>query len=306
MELDLMTRLVEEDHGVEFNGGRWARAVDHDSLVVDREKQKFYFNSAGISGTPLTYLLKVRGWNYKQSIEYLKQFKDFKDTIILEYRDGEETVVYPKLVEIFHENLMNVSKDYFYSRGINDESISRFQLGYDDGWYVIPFFVNGVFKDFQKRRDYPNKRIFSYYKGVGPLLFNSDILRITNKIFITEAPTSAIVLNQNGIPTVGFNCGADAFRQEWFINFINQKEIFILYDNDSAGDFGSIITSKILGLTKCRIYNFWDFSTKGYDAGNFFEEGGTKEQLLDLVTEKSKYAFELEKWRGNGQKTKYR
>jgi hypothetical protein len=297
MTLGLMERLVEEDFGLVANGSRWSRAEEHDSLVVDSEKQIFFYNSLGISGTPLTYLIKIRGLSYKAAIEYLKQFKDFSDTIIYEYRGGDETIVYPKLVEVFHENLLKGNKDYFYSRAINDETISRFQLGLDEGWAMIPFFVGGVFKNFQKRRDYPNKRIFSYYKRVGPLLFNSDVMRITSKIYITEAPTSCLVMNQNGIPSISFSAGADAFQEDWYAYFINQKKIVLLYDNDSAGNFGSILTSKILGLERCRIYNFWDMPEKGYDAGNFFEEGGTKEQLVDLVEEKSKFAYELPEWK---------
>lgn len=301
MELDLMSKLVEEDFGIELTGANYARSVEHSSLVIDRGKQVFYFNAQQIVGTPLTYLIKIRGWTYSDSIQYLKQFPDFKDTIIYDYNNGEETVVYPKLIEIFHDNLLREDRTYFYKRTITDESINRFQLGYDEEWYMIPIFMNGIFKNFQKRRDLPNKQIKNYYRNIGPLLFNSDIMRITSKVFFTEAPTSCIVLNQNSIPCVSMTSGANGFQKEWYGNFINQKEIVLLFDNDEAGNRGSIQTSKILGTQRCRIYNFWDYDEKGYDAGNFFEEGGTKDQLMELVETKGKYSFEMEEMCG----TKY-
>jgi hypothetical protein len=50
---------------------------------------------------------------------------------------------------------------------------------------MIPIYQDGLFKQFQMRRDSP-KMIRNYYKGVGPLLYNSEILSATNRIFITE------------------------------------------------------------------------------------------------------------------------
>lgn len=292
---ELLEKLIEEDYGFTTNGGRWGKSLEHDSLVLDREKGIFYYNSEGISGDVKTYLYKVRKWDYKTVSDYLKQFSGYTDTIIHEYNDGDLTIVYPKLVEIFHQNLMNVDKDYFYRRTITDESISRFQLGYENSFYTIPIFMNGSFKNFQLRKDNP-KTIRMYYKGVGPLLFNSDITRITNKIFIVEAPTSAIVMNQNGLPSVSFTFGASSFQEEWFPIFISQKEIYLLLDNDSAGNRGAIKIAKILGLNKCKIYNF-PHSDPNYDAGNFFEDGGTKEELLEEINTNGKYAYELKEWK---------
>jgi hypothetical protein len=40
MELSLLEELISEDFGLTVISDRWARADEHDSLVVDREKQK--------------------------------------------------------------------------------------------------------------------------------------------------------------------------------------------------------------------------------------------------------------------------
>lgn len=296
MELSLLERLIEEDYGFVENGSNWGRAEEHDSLVVDRKKQVFYWNSNEVSGDAFIYLTKVRKWSYSDAKEFLKQQLVFKGTFVTEIAKGEEVVVYPKLVEIFHSNIWDQDRTYFHSRTITDETISRWNLGYHNGFYTIPIYQDGVFKQFQLRRDNP-KTIRNYYKGIGPLLFNSDLMKLTNKIVFVEAPTSCIVLNQNGIPSVSMNTGAEGFLEEWYPYFIHQREIFILFDNDPAGIKGGIRTAKILGLNRCRLYNFEEFEVKGYDANDFFKDNHTKEEFNEILNTKTRYAFEYKEYK---------
>jgi hypothetical protein len=66
-----------------------------------------------------------------------------------------------------------------------------------------------------------------------------------------------------------------------------------VYDNDLAGNNGSIKTGEIFG-DKARIYNMWDFAD-GFDITNYFAAGGTKEEFLDIIRNKSKLHFQLQK-----------
>ena len=134
--------------------------------------------------------------------------------------------------------------------------------------------------------------IRNYYKGVGGLLYNSVVLQSTNEIVFVEGVTSCIVVNQNGIPCVSCNTGAGGFMLDWFPYFINQKLIYLCYDNDSAGNMGAKRTAKILGEGKCKIYTF-EGEEPHYDANDFFKDGGTGSEFVNLLKEKSKYAYEL-------------
>jgi DNA primase len=289
----LLIKLIEEDFGVKGNG-RWWRSEEHSSLVVDAEKNLFHFNALDIHGDEFCYLTKVRGMDAADAKQYLKSH-NFTGTFIHEVKNGEEVITYPKLVEIFHEALKDKDKDYFYRRTINDSSINRFQLGYFDSFYTIPFYKDGIFKQFQLRKDVPVKTIRGYYRHVGPLMFNQEVLRYTDKCVIVEGITSAIVLTQNGIPTVSYNSGADGFLKDWFYYFIQQDPIYLVYDNDSAGKSGALKTAKILGETKCKIYTFEDFEEPKYDANNYFiDKVGDGKDFMKLLEEKSKYSFELE------------
>jgi DNA primase len=295
MELSLLERLIDEDFGFEENGGKWGRAKEHNSLVVNRESQTFFWNSQDIKGDVYVYLTEVRNLPPQEAIQYLKQTKVFTGTFIHEIKNGEEVITYPKLVDVFHQNLLEGDKSYFYKRTITDETIIRYRLGMYKEFYTIPIYQDNTFKQFQLRRDNP-KVIRNYYKGVGPLLFNSDILKITNKIFLVEGPTSCLVVNQNGIPCVSMNTGAEGFLVEWYSYFLGQKEIYILFDNDPAGKKGAMRTAKILGEYKCKLYNFEEYD-EHFDANDFFIMGGTKDEFLDLVYTKSKYIFELDNYK---------
>lgn len=289
--MGLLETLVEQDFGLELNGQRWARAEEHDSLIVDRERDIFYWNSRDLRGDAYIYLTRVRGLSHDAAKEMLKAF-GFSGTFIQEIKDGQETIVYPKLVEVFHENLLEGDRTYFYNRTLTDETIARFQLGFHNGFYMIPITQDGILKNFQCRRDSP-KLIKQYYKHVGPLLFNSEILKIVDKVFISEGLIGTMVLSQHGLPSVSMNMGCDSFAPEWIKYFPRIKEIYLLFDRDSAGDFGAKRTAKILGETRCRIYNFWDFD-KGYAVDDFFIDGHNKDDLLELIKKESKYAFEMD------------
>ncbi len=164
MTQNILEQLISEDYGLEHNGGHWARAEEHDSLVVDCERQLFYWNSRDISGDAYIYLTKVRRMSHADAKEFLRQ-QGFTGTFIQHIEGGTETIVYPKLVEVFHQNLLEEDRSYFYNRTLTDDMIERFSLGYYNGFYMIPIYHDGTFKQFQMRRDSP-KLIKNYYKNV--------------------------------------------------------------------------------------------------------------------------------------------
>ena len=56
----LLESLIEEDFGYEGNGHRWARSSKHSSLVIDRQNQLWFWNSRGIRGNAVDYLVKSK------------------------------------------------------------------------------------------------------------------------------------------------------------------------------------------------------------------------------------------------------
>lgn len=289
---NLLEKWVDDDFGILSSTARWSKAESHDSLVVDKKRNIFYWNSQNISGGPLDYLMKVRGLPFKEATAFLKQFGQ-NETIGYTIRefDKKDVIVYPKLVNTFWENGKN-NRDYWYARTFTDETINRFQLGYNNEWFMLPLFMDNALRNFQMRRDSPNKQIKNWYKGVGPVLFSDEQLKYTTEVYLTEGPTDAIILSQHGLPAVSQTGGSENWADEWFPYFITQKTIYITYDNDSAGEKGARVVAKKLGIFRCRIYTFKGMDI-GYDPVDFFKDGGTVSQFKDLIEEKSKYIFEL-------------
>ena len=207
--------------------------------------------------------------------------------------DRGTTVVYPKLIDIFFEMGRSWEcRDYLYRRGLTDDTINRFQLGWYNGFSMIPFIESGTLRNFQMRTDEPVKRIKSYYNGVGPLLFNSDALKLDHTVYYVEGPIDSMILMQNGILSISSNVGG-GFNPAWFSKFLYQDLIYLVFDNDSAGVSEAKRLAKFLGETKCKIYNFQEFDEKGYDPVDFFRDGYTGDDFTNLVEKEAKYVFEI-------------
>ncbi len=155
--------------------------------------------------------------------------------------------------------------------------------------------MNGTLLNFQLRRDTPDKRIKSWYSGVGPILFNSDILRMGNSVVITESPTDAMLLSQRGIPgVVSSSIGSVHWSPVWFKYFLDKRDIYIVYDNDKPGRKGASQVAKALGQNRCFVYNFEEYPEK-YDLGDWLADPANKDiQVGDFLEKKSRRIFENE------------
>lgn len=292
--MSVLKILIEEDFEFQATSSRYLKTIEHNSLVLDTEKNIFFWNSKNIAGDSLTWLTKINGMSFEKAQKKLSDLQVSSYTNIISYvYKGETVVVLPELVEIFWEKGKDLSfRDYWYHRGISDKTIDRFRLGWHNGWSTIPIFIDGIFINFQIRRDEPNKRIKSWYRGTGSQLFNSDLLKLTPSVIIAESPTDAILLQQYGFPAISHTAGATGWSVKWFASFMKLKNIFILYDNDKAGNKGAKKVAEHLGEDRCRVYTFEGYADK-YDVGDFFLNGGTSEELTNILETKSRYSFEI-------------
>lgn len=289
---DILETLIDEDFGIQTKeGSRWGKADEHSSLVLDKEKGIFYWNAQGIVGDPMVYLTQVRKLNFTEAREYLKKF-DYHGTFVYTvHTKKDDVVVYPKLVDVFYEQGFD-KRDYFYRRGLRDSTIDRFQLGWYNDFNVVPIFEDGVFRNFQMRQDIPSKRIKGFYKDIGPLMFNSDILKMSDEVYYVEGPVDAMILVQNGLPAISSNCGG-GYLPEWYGRFTKQKKINIVFDNDDAGIKEATKLANFLGVNRCKIYTFKEFDEPGYDPVDFFRDGNSVDDFVNLVSRESKYVCEI-------------
>lgn len=281
--------LVREDFGIS-GSGRWYRSDVHSSLVVDSERQLFFFNTRDLHGTALDYLIKVRGVSKAVATEMVRNpTADMPDEI---KHSGLQTR-FDKLVNLFHSSGRN-DRGYWYERCLTDQTIDRYRLGNYDGWNLIPVYDNGLFINFQCRKDKPEKRIRFWYKDPDfkPVLFNSDVLPFIDTVYITEGMVDCILLNQLGLPSVCSTNGAMSWNTGWIKHFTKLKHIFYIADNDKAGVSAALRTYNVLG-GNMKIMRFKDKKEK-YGSMNFFQEGGTVDDFKHIVNTESVFGFEKE------------
>lgn len=271
--------------------GRWLRTMEHDSLVIDTEDQIFFWNSRGIIGDAVKWLTEVEGIDKNEAIKLVDTEKDIFSTGIRHTTETGTVVPYQKLVEVFYERGKSHREYWHDVRGYTDTTIDRFKLGYTGEWYTIPIFDGGTFKNFQCRKQGPDgeRIVRPWYKGVGPLPFNFSNLLVTDWVVITEGPPDAIMLRQHDIPAVSQTGAAGYWSALWVSRFNNIKKIYVCYDNDEAGNIGSVKLANMFGY-KAQIYNMWDFEDRA-DVTSYFCGGGRKEEYLDLLGQNSRYVW---------------
>jgi len=292
---EILAKLIDEDFGFETKeNSRWGKATDHDSLVLDKEKGIFFWNSKELSGGAISYLMGVRKLSFPEAKKYLANY-EYEDTFTLTVNTKVGDVyVYPKLVDVFFEYGQEKDKrQYWYNRGISDSTIDRFRLGWYNNYNTVPIFMDNALRQFQLRSDNINgkRSITNYYKNVGPVLFNSDILKFTDKVYVTEGLTDCLRLTQEGLPAVSGNAGSGGWLTEWFIYFMRQKEIVVIYDNDRAGKHGVGIVASCLGQYRTKIFTFPGYDDK-FDLVDFFNAGGNVKELEALIEEHSMYLYQ--------------
>ena len=116
------------------------------SFTVSQDKQIYKCFSCGEAGNVLTFIMKYKKLNFLEAAKYLAD----KASITLNMGSKENSAVSKKKQLMYRINVDSAryffanlqknkySKDYFLNRGIKEETIKRFGLGYSlDNWHAL-------------------------------------------------------------------------------------------------------------------------------------------------------------------------
>ena len=290
----VLEKVISLDFTVEGSGTRYRTTREHDSIVLDLEEQVWFWNSKDLlHKTPEEYLTLIKGFSKTKAKDFLRELEYIpQNNFKLQTKDDGVVVPNERLVDVFWRNGIK-DRDYWYKRCLTDRTIDSFKLGKFDGFSTLPIYMDTKFMNFQCRRDLPEKKIRPWYRGVGPLMFNSSILNVVNTVFITEGPVDAILLIQNGFPALSHTGGSGGWKKDWFRYFMKVKRVYYVADNDVAGICASQSISANLGQEKVKVVQFRDFPDK-YDTVDFFRDGHTVKEFKELV-DKSRFSYELKR-----------
>ena len=217
-----------------------------------------YNPSCDAAGTILDLVKEVGRLNDYEAIRLINSHKvdtekTFDDQLADLLDDKPEFVEFPqsKLDEL-HKELCNsqVAKDYFKTRGIGEDSIQHFKLGYSDsqGMVTVPIHSPdgtpvGLVgrsiseKKFKNSTQLPkNKTMFNIHRAK----------REGGTIIVTESCFDAIKLYEAGYPNGVATLGGSMSNEN--IETLNKyaTKIIIATDNDEAGrKLGQIIVDKL-------------------------------------------------------------
>jgi DNA primase len=193
-----------------------------------------------------------------------------------------------------HESLLNgehsqSGRNYLKARGISDEMVSRWKLGYvDSGSYrgriSIPYWTPAGYSSAVYRclhlPDDPCKELEHHNKylatpGYRPM-FNVRALSLgADRVFVVEGELDAIVASHYGYPAVATG-GKENWKPWWSFCFDGPREVVVLRDGDQAGrEFADHIKHVLRNVT---VIDFPD----GYDVSSYSLEHGP-EGLRSLI-----------------------
>ena len=209
-------------------------------------------------------------------------------------REGEDvkmsTVDYYKACEAaVHQT------NYFKSRGLSDETIRTFSLGYDaqNQRVVIP-----VNREFYLSRSVTDKRFYNP-SNVKSIIFNLKALQAKNKpVFVVESTFCALSVIQCGGNCIGLN-GLNNVNQ--LIEVIQQHQLtdlklIVALDNDDAGrkaSYDLMVKLKEMNI-QAIIYNLSD-EFKDPNELLVADASRLKANVADAEQEFEKYLDELKK-----------
>lgn len=218
------------------------------------------------------------------------------NSITIKNKPSLETVV-----RNTHKNTREQARDYFNSRGINNESIDKFLLGILEQRYMIPVFnkdgevvyvkfrINPadessefVAKAMGSKKPMPKYEI--YPASAKPILVGEDQLAKSTSVdvLICNGELDRIITIQNGakMPVVTGGCSAQEFKNEWIDALKNMRNIYICLKSDSdVEELANRISDRIPSASVYKVS--LPFDEKGKDLTDYFvEKRGTTEDLF--------------------------
>lgn len=200
-----------------------------------------------------------------------------------------------ELVTECHQKLPQRVRQYLNARGISDDTISRFKVGYGTfyrrKWITIPIkdtFGNYAFFKLREDPAFGDKKM-TYPKGTSAQIFGlENLIKPNNTVILCEGEMDMMLLESTGTAAITSTHGAGTFKEEWTELFADIQTVHICYDNDGPGKKGAERAAKILAKLEgpeISIIHLPETIGEGGDITDYFiRHGGTVEKLLSFAT----------------------
>lgn len=269
----------------------------------------FHCKTCGAAGGPIDWLMKLNGVDYRTALEEVGRLAGMSPPSLSKRMNGAAGHPSPaaptsatkgKLTETnvraWHEAALRNAEliGWFHDhRGFTDETIAKYQLGWDSQRVTIP--VRDEAGALVNVRRYQlnstdGQKMLHLMAGSGPdvttRLFPGDPIGLD--VLLVEGEWDALICQQNGIDARSMTAGAGIWNPTWTPLFAD-RVVTIAYDNDDAGRKGAVKVARILssaGVT-VRILYIPNLPEKGDVTDFFVSQGRSAQELRTLIDDES-------------------
>lgn len=288
--------IVREAIKLRRSGNEWTgKCPFHEdksnSLSVGEKLFNCHAASCGKNGSILDWLMLTHNVDLAEAI---KMAEKLAGMVSAHKAEPAKRTMPMGLAEQRHADLTPQRRAYYHGRGLTDETIDYFKLGWDGTHYTIPVIVGSELLNIRRRRDDANKKDkgekYLNTAGYGTaVLFNQDCLRGAESVIVTEGEFDAMLLAQHGWKAVCSTGGAGTFKAEWVPLFADCRTVYICYDNDLAGRSGTAKVAALLG-DRARLVTLPEEVDAAGDLTDFFVKlGRTDADLEELLQQARPY-----------------
>ena len=174
--------------------------------------------------------------------ENLTDFPSKMKAVNRRYGGGEVIRVTAKPAQAFpYKERAGIPDPYFTRRGLSDEIVQRFGLVVENGYAVLPVFVNGVCRSVCRRAIDPAvEPRYQNSRGAMQLWNSAAMERAAGKaLFVTEGIFDALSLEELGFPAVALcgaaNTGKLVQKIDEYVPVAWPEKMILAGDSDAAG-----------------------------------------------------------------------
>lgn len=270
--------------------------ADRERFGIHKETKNYNCYKCEIKGIGLkslnTRLIKLSKGQLKQRKEVPEELNDKEEIAKIDKTLGDK--LHLRLRKVKGNKAVPYFKDV---RGFSSECIKHFKLGYrvfknGNGdkypYTAIPYYQKGEVVNLKYRTltpppteedEFKQWKKFKWRREVGGIsaLFNGDVItEDMDSLFITEAEMDCMSLWTNGYKNVAsVTVGAKGFKTAWYDKLKSVRKIFLVFDNDVAGQEGAFNMAKRIGFDRC--YNVL-LPDGVNDLNDFFWDGRTHQE----------------------------
>lgn len=313
-----MIALLESEEGFSFKstyGEREFKCIEHNSLVVNGNRHRWYWNSRQVGGNnAIDYLVKIRGMNFRDAVLHL--VGDREQTAYTPIRKAEtENVSVSKPVRFvlpeqahFPDGRRNYSNIIAYlnkGRGIDMNIINAliasgqiYQGVQYNGLHIVGYNDEGMaFYRFNDNRDWVDYRLQTLRasptatdtyqaEAVSSKYVDNILLKDNTKIFKNNLVVSTGKNTQGEISYAAFRIASTNYRFRGEVAGSDKASGFLI-ESESMNDCVYVFESFIDAMSHANLYNIKYGNKDAWKLHNRLALGGTADTaLMELLKRK--------------------